>query len=79
MKSLILWRRAFWVFSFVAHLFLLAWILWVLQVAGRYELTQIFWHFMGLSTYGALLIVGTAKVTKYFHLQEWKLNHDRKH
>jgi len=78
MLKLKTWKIIFWIATFILHLVLLTWILWVLQQSGLWSLENIFWHFMGLSSFGAVLIMGTAKITKYIHLLEWKKYHKHK-
>lgn len=54
----------------ILHLVLLKWMLYTLQESGVLPFTTVFFHFLGMSIYGGLLIFGTAKWAKRKHLQE---------
>lgn len=45
-----------WVFIFIAHLILLYWIYFILSEGGSMTVLMMFFHFMGVGLYGALLI-----------------------
>ncbi len=70
----------FWFFRFqqvliaVIHLILLWWIIYVLQNAGVMKFRVVFFHFLGMSIYGGLLIRSTAYWAKYHHEKEAKEN-----
>jgi hypothetical protein len=63
---------AFNVVVFVLHLILLWWIFHVLGSGSMWSLEKVSVHFFGIALYGSLLIFGTAKITKYFQLSQWR-------
>jgi lysine 2,3-aminomutase len=60
-------------FLFVAHIFLLVWILYIITSGGAKTSQVIFLHFIGLALYGALLILGSAFITKRRFLRDHNL------
>ena len=63
---------SFYVFIFFAHLFLLAWMIFVLKNAGNMSFQQVLWHFVGLAIFGAGLIITSALGIKNIQKNEWK-------
>lgn len=68
----------FYLLVFVAHIFLLYWIVFILKNAGLMKFNQVMLHFVGLAIFGSSLIIGTALGTKHIQKQEWKLKHRKK-
>lgn len=54
----------------IAHLVLLAWILYTLSEGGILPFKILMFHFLGMSLYGALLIRITAYITQKQYLKE---------
>ena len=54
----------------VLHLILLQWMLYTLKESGTLPFTTVFFHFLGMSIFGGLLIFGTAKWAKRIHERE---------
>lgn len=57
---------------FLLHLVLLYWMYFALSESGHLSTTEVTLHFLGMSVFGASLIVGCAKWAKYHHLKEQK-------
>ena len=49
---------------FLAHIFLLGWILYTLYEGGRLGMTKVLLNFLGVAVFGALLIRISALVAK---------------
>lgn len=62
--------RLFQLIILIAHLVLLAWILYTLSEGGILPFKTLMLHFLGMSIYGGLLIRITAYVTKRHYLKE---------
>jgi len=60
------------VFIFVLHIILLSWMYYTLANSGKMQMTEVFYHFIGLSIYGAILIRGCAYWGRYHYLKELK-------
>lgn len=56
----------------IAHLILLYWIISLLQTAGEQTRLSVFLHFLGMGSYGAFLIRGTA-YWAFWHYQKNKI------
>lgn len=56
----------------IAHLLLLAWILYTLSEAGTLTTTEVLLHFLGMSVFGAILIRGTAAWARYHYIKSVK-------
>ncbi len=63
---------SFYAFIFIAHLFLLAWMLFVLKNAGSMTFNHVMWHFIGLALFGAGLIITSALGIKNIQKNQWK-------
>lgn len=55
---------------FILHLILLKWMYFTLSNAGALTTTEVFYHFIGMSIMGALLIRGTAYWAKHHYIKE---------
>jgi hypothetical protein len=69
-----LWYRFQQLVIFVLHLILLKWMYYVLSNSGAFSMAQVFYHFIGMSIMGAVLIRGCAFWAKYHYLKELKEN-----
>ncbi len=56
----------------VLHLILLKWIYFVLTNSGALAISEVFYHFIGISIMGAVLIRGCAYWGRYHYLKELK-------
>jgi sugar phosphate permease len=56
----------------VLHLILLKWIMYVLSESGTLPMDQVFFHFLGLSIFGASLIRGSAHWAHVHWVRETK-------
>lgn len=76
MKKLILkynpWYRLQQVIIFILHLILLAWMYYTLSNSGSLSTEEVFYHFIGMSIMGAVLIRGCAYWARYHYLKELK-------
>jgi apolipoprotein N-acyltransferase len=61
---------------FVLHLILLKWMFYALNETGSMSTVIVMMHFLGMSTYGALLIVTCAKWAKWHYEKEIIQDHD---
>jgi uncharacterized RDD family membrane protein YckC len=61
----------------VAHLFLLAWILYTLYEGGILPFKTLMLHFVGISIYGAILIRSCAYYYNRQYQKELKLHADK--
>jgi hypothetical protein len=71
----VLWYRLQQVVIFVLHLILLKWMYYTLSNAGSFTITEVFYHFIGMSIMGALLIRGCAFWARHHYLKELKIKH----
>lgn len=62
-----IWYQIQHLFILLIHLVLLAWIYYTLQNAGEMSTLVAFLHFLGIGSYGGLLIFGTASWAKWHH------------
>lgn len=54
----------------ILHLILLKWMYFTLSNAGALSTTEVFYHFIGMSVMGGVLIRGTAFWAKYHYIKE---------
>lgn len=59
-----------WSMIFIAHIALLKWILYVLKNTGHMTMDVVFYHFLGMSIAGGLLIRTCAYLAKRRYLQD---------
>lgn len=57
---------------FILHLVLLKWMYFTLSNAGALSTAEVFYHFIGMSIMGAVLIRGTAYWAKHHYIKEVK-------
>lgn len=69
-----IWYRLQQLIIFVLHLILLKWMYYTLSNSGRLTMTEVFYHFIGMSIMGALLIRGTAWWARHHYIKEIKNN-----
>ena len=69
-----IWYRTQQLIIFVLHLILLRWMYFTLANSGRLTMTEVFYHFIGMSVMGALLIRGSAYWARHHYIKEIKLN-----
>jgi hypothetical protein len=55
---------------FILHLILLKWMYFTLSNAGALSTTEVFYHFIGMSIMGGVLIRGTAFWAKHHYIKE---------
>lgn len=67
-----LWYRLQQLIIFVLHLILLKWMYYTLSNSGSLSTTDVFYHFIGMSIMGAVLIRGCAYWARYHYLKELK-------
>ena len=67
-----IWYRLQQLIIFVLHLILLKWMYYTLTNSGRLTMTEVFYHFIGMSIMGALLIRGTAWWARHHYIKEIK-------
>lgn len=67
-----LWYRLQQVIIFVLHMILLKWMYFTLSNSGSLSSTDVFYHFIGMSIMGAVLIRGCAYWARYHYLKELK-------
>jgi hypothetical protein len=74
MKKLILkynlYYRGQQLIILILHLVLLKWMYFTLSNAGALNTTEVFYHFIGMSIMGGLLIRGTAYWAKHHYIKE---------
>lgn len=58
------------VLLFVLHIVLLKWMFYALNETGSMDTVTVMLHFLGMSIYGALLIIGCAKWAKWHFERE---------
>ena len=69
-----IWYRMQQLIIFVLHLILLRWMYYTLANSGRLSTTDVFYHFIGMSIMGALLIRGSAYWARHHYIKEIKQN-----
>lgn len=67
-----IWYRLQQLIIFVLHLVLLRWMFYILSNSGRMPMTEVFYHFIGMSVMGALLIRGSAYWARHHYIKEIK-------
>ena len=68
----------FYALIFIAHLFLLYWMLYVLKYAGLMNFMSVMLHFIGLAIFGSGLIITSALGIKHIQKSEWKKKNIKK-
>jgi hypothetical protein len=71
-----LWYRLQQLIILVLHLILLKWMYYVLSNSGAFSMTEVLYHFIGMSIMGAALIRGCAAWAKYHHQKELKARNE---
>jgi hypothetical protein len=66
------WFRLQQLIILVLHLILLKWMYYVLSNSGAFSMTEVMYHFLGMSTMGAGLIRGCAMWARFHYLRELK-------
>lgn len=69
-----LWYRTQQLIILVLHLILLKWMFYTLSNSGRLPVTEVVYHFIGMSIMGALLIRGSAYWARHHYIKEIKQN-----
>ena len=67
-----IWYRTQQLIILVLHLILLKWMFYTLANSGRLPTTYVFYHFIGMSIMGALLIRGSAYWARHHYIKEIK-------
>ncbi len=67
-----MWYRLQQLIILVLHLILLKWMYYTLTNSGRLSMTEVFYHFIGMSIMGACLIRGTAWWARHHYIKEIK-------
>ena len=67
-----IWYRTQQLIIFVLHLILLRWMFYILSNSGRMPTVEVFYHFIGMSAMGALLIRGSAYWARHHYIKEIK-------
>ena len=67
-----IWYRLQQLIIFVLHLILLRWMFYILSNSGRMPMSEVFYHFIGMSVMGALLIRGSAYWARHHYIKEIK-------
>ena len=67
-----LWYRSQQLVILILHLILLSWMYFVLSNSGAFSMTEVIYHFIGMSIMGASLIRGCAYWARYHYLKELK-------
>jgi hypothetical protein len=67
-----IWYRTQQLIILVLHLILLRWMFYTLANSGRMTMTHVFYHFIGMSVMGALLIRGSAYWARHHYVKELK-------
>lgn len=75
-KKYNLWYRLQQVIIFVLHLILLKWMYYTLANSGSLSTAEVFYHFIGMSIMGAVLIRGCAAWARHHYLKELKIKHE---
>ena len=71
-----LWYRSQQLIILVLHLILLKWMFYTLSNSGRLPTAVVFYHFIGMSIMGALLIRGSAYWARHHYIKEIKHEQD---
>lgn len=71
-----LWYRIQQLIIFILHLILLKWMYYTLTHSGLLTMTEVFYHFIGMSIMGALLIRGSAYWARHHYLKELRQIHE---
>ncbi len=74
-----IWYRLQLFIILVLHLVLLRWMFFTLTNSGRMQTTEVFYHFIGMSIMGALLIRGSAFWANHHYVKEMKLKNKNNH
>ena len=61
----------------ILHLILLKWMYFVLSNSGAFTITEVFYHFIGMSIMGAVLIRGCAYWARYHYVKELKADNEQ--
>ncbi len=69
-KKYNVWYRLQQVIIFVLHLILLKWMFYTLSNSGLMATVDVFYHFIGMSIMGALLIRGSAWWARHHYIKE---------
>jgi apolipoprotein N-acyltransferase len=67
-----LWYRIQQLIILVLHLILLKWMFYTLSNSGSLSTSVVFYHFIGMSIMGALLIRGSAYWARHHYIKEIK-------
>lgn len=67
-----IWYRTQQLIILVLHLILLRWMFYILANSGRLTMVDVFYHFIGMSIMGALLIRGSAYWARHHYVKELK-------
>ena len=73
-----LWYRIQQLIILILHLILLKWMYYTLTHSGSLTMTEVLYHFIGMSIMGALLIRGSAYWARHHYLKEIKKEHAKK-
>lgn len=65
-----IWYRFQQLIILVLHLILLKWMYYTLSNSGAFTITEVLYHFIGMSIMGAALIRGCAYWARYHYLKE---------
>jgi len=74
-----IWYRTQQLIIFVLHLILLRWMFYILSNSGRMQTLEVFYHFLGMSVMGALLIRGSAYWARHHYIKEIKRDLENEH
>jgi hypothetical protein len=66
------WYRLQQLVILLLHLVLLRWMFYTLSNSGRLQMSEVFYHFIGMSLMGALLIRGSAYWARHHYIKENK-------
>lgn len=70
------WYRFQQLIILILHLILLKWMYYTLSNSGAFTITEVLYHFIGMSIMGAVLIRGCAYWARYHYLKELKEKND---
>lgn len=73
-----LWYRIQQLIILVLHLVLLRWMFYALSNSGKLQTSEVFYHFIGMSIMGALLIRGSAYWARHHYIKEIKQESEKK-
>jgi hypothetical protein len=71
-----IWYRIQQLIIFLLHLVLLKWMYYTLSNSGSLTITEVFYHFIGMSIMGALLIRGSAYWARHHYIKAIKKNQE---